>query len=798
MLGNIVLTIGLLSGVFTFIMYFLTHKGYSNTLSKARIGYHFTAMMVIFASLLLVHAILTHQYQYKYVFNYSGSGLSTGLLISTFWGGQEGSFLLWTLFTSIVGIILLEYTAKRGDLEPRVMMVFTLSLTFLLFLVNPLLKSPFNYIWMEPNFIDLKYINSQITSLPFLKNFIFHDSANRSFLKMNAQLHAQLTAAGISIKQLIVDGKGLNPLLQNFWMQIHPPFLFVGFALSAVPFSFANAALIKNDYRDWVKQSLPWLLVGTMVLGFAIMLGGYWAYGVLGWGGYWGWDPVENSSLIPWLIGVASIHTMLIQRKTQASGGSGRFVKTNILLAMMTYILVLYSTFLTRSGILGEASVHSFAEPGMLVYLLLVIFIATFFIIGVAGIIYRWKSLNSDFENEESLLSRELALFTGSVALIGSALIVLVGTSSPIFGQSVETRFYNELNLPIAIIIGLLNGLSLLLKWKMNKGEDVWKKLVMPILISFISTIIIVIFGNVDSLMLGLLTFSSVFTIVVNFEIAYRIARKKAAKLGPYVAHIGIALFLLGVVATGGFSDQHSVDLEKGKTESVLGYNLTFLGYHRIPDTEKFAFNIKVQHGNSSKTVSPIMYVSSINNSLMREPDIWNMATKDFYISPLSYTDGTSEDKTEGTKVSINKGETIDHNGNKITFESFDFPPDAMSSMMNGGDFTIGANLVIQAYGGKKYKIEPKLTSSGGKRGFIPIDIKDLDLRVQMANLNAGGKVDLILSSLTKKDENAVKVPKEVLSVEASTKPFINLIWSGVLLMVLGFIISAVRRTKEA
>ncbi len=453
MLGNIAVTIGFLAGLFSITMYYFTYKGYENTLVKARIGYHVTAIMSILASILLAHAVLTHQYQYNYVFNYSGNDLSTGLLLSSFWGGQEGSFMLWVFFTAIIGIILLDYTSKRGDLEPRVMMIFTLNLTFLLFLVNPLLKSPFNFIWMDPSFVELKHIDSQYLSLPFIRSFLFEDTAaGKSFVKIGGELKAQLAASGISIQQFIIDGKGLNPLLQNFWMQIHPPVLFVGFAMSAVPFSFAMAALIKNDYKDWVKQAFPWMLTGTMVLGLAIMLGGYWAYGILGLGGYWGWDPVENSSLIPWLIGVASIHTLVIQRKTQSKGGAGRFVKTNLILAMLTYIFVLYSTFLTRSGILGDSSVHSFAEPGMLVYLLLVIFMLTFLLLGATGFVFRWKTLNTDFEAEESILSRELALFTGAVALIASAIIVLAGTSAPIFGQAVEIRFYDELNYPLQLL----------------------------------------------------------------------------------------------------------------------------------------------------------------------------------------------------------------------------------------------------------------------------------------------------------------------------------------------------------
>src|SRR4030042_1065601 len=365
MIGNIILTLALCAGVFSVIMFYLTYRGYENTLKMARISYHAMTILVISASVFLLYAILTHQYQYQYVFNYSGNDLPTGLLMSTFYAGQEGSFLLWAFFAVIIGLMLLEYTSKRGDLEPRVMTVFTLAAVFLLIMVNPLLKSPFSYIWSQPDYIDLKFINPAYISLPFLTNFHFQDpGSGQHFIKLSSDLYSVLMSNGITINDFIVQGKGLNPLLQNFWMQIHPPLLFVGFAMSAVPFSFAFAAMMKNEYREWIKQALPWVLACAMVLGLAIMLGGYWAYGVLGWGGYWGWDPVENSSLVPWLIGVASIHTLLVQKKTQAGGGAGRFVKTNLILSVLTFVLVLYSTFLTRSGILGDASVHSFVDPG--------------------------------------------------------------------------------------------------------------------------------------------------------------------------------------------------------------------------------------------------------------------------------------------------------------------------------------------------------------------------------------------------------------------------------------------------
>lgn len=799
MIGNILLTLALFAGVFSVIMYYFTFRGYKNTLSFARLGYHLTAIFVLAASAMLLHAILTHQYQYKYVYNYSGSDLPIGLLMSTFYAGQEGSFMLWTLFSAIIGLILLDYTSKRGDLEQRVMMIFSLSLTFLLIMVNPLLKSPFSYIWSQPDFIDIANINTSFLSIQGLQNFIFSDQqGGKQYIQMSDQLYQMLQANNISVNDFIIQGKGLNPLLQNFWMQIHPPILFVGFSMSAVPFAFAIAAILKNEYRDWVKQALPWVLSGTMVLGLAIMLGGYWAYGVLGWGGYWGWDPVENSSLVPWLVGVASIHTLLVQKKTQDKDGGSRFVKTNLILSVMTFVLVLYSTFLTRSGILGDASVHSFVDPGMTVYLFLVLFLGIFVIIGLGGIIFRWKYLSQNFSFEENVLSRELALFTGSVAILASAIIVLVGTSAPIFGQTVELKFYNELNLPIAIIIGLLNGVSILLKWKQSETKMLWKQLRVSLLVSFIITAAIVILGSLNQFMLILLTFSSVFALVVNAEIAYRIFRGKKSFIGAYIAHIGIALFLVGVVATASHTEQIQVDLVKGETVNALGYDLKFAGYTPIENGTKYAFNVEITKGNSTRVASPVMYIAKFNNSLMREPDILVGLTKDFYVSPVGYSDGSEEAHTNGEQVSLLKGQSHDYNGNKITFVSFELPKEGMNAMMSGGEFRITALLNVKTTDGET-TVRPAIVMKEGNRSTEAVEIKEANLKIDIANMEAGsGKVDLILSTLDGQSSTQETVMKEVLTVEASIKPFISLVWLGVIVLVIGFIISAFRRSKES
>lgn len=798
MIGNIFLTFAFLASLFSCAMFFLSYKGYSNTLKYARISFHATAVSVIVSSALLLHAIITHQYQYGYVYNYSGSDLPIGLLISTFYAGQEGSFLLWAFFTSIIGLILLDYTSKRGDLEQRVMMVFTLALGFLLFMLSPLLKSPFNYIWAQPAFIEMKHLNPALLSMPFIQNFIMTDqSTNQFFVNMNKELYAALTANGLAVKDLIIQGKGLNPLLQNFWMQIHPPILFVGFSMSLVPFTFAIAAIIKNEYKEWVKQSLPWLLTGSMVLGLAIMLGGYWAYGVLGWGGYWGWDPVENSSLVPWIVSIAALHTMLVQKKTEEKGGGSRFVKTNLILCILTYVLVLYSTFLTRSGILGDASVHSFVDPGMMVYWFLIFFFGVFAVMGIGGIIYRWKYLMKNFNFEENILSRELALFTGSAALIASAIIVLVGTSAPIFGKTVETRFYNEANLPIAIIIGLLNGLSLLLKWKQTDKKDLFTQLRFSLAVSVVLTIITALLGGMQSVLFILFVFSCYFTLVVNGEMAYRILKGKKLYLGGYIAHAGFAIFLLGVLATSGYSKTEKVDLIKGKQINVLGHDIKFTSVTPFDNGKKYNFNIELINGSRKSIISPVMFRSEMNNSLMREPDILTGFTKDFYVAPLGYTDGTEETADKGTEVTIEKGKSYEHNNAKITFTEFNFSDEARSAMMAGTDFQIGAKLKI-SFGGKESNYEAVMKTAAGSTEYIPVDVKEANLRITMKNMDASGKVVLNITDLDKKEEGAVKEPEEVLTVEASVKPFISLVWLGVLLTVIGLTVAAVRRSKES
>src|SRR5574338_1189 len=799
MIGSIFLSAALVFSLIAMVMYYLSFKGYKNTLNIARLSYHGMAIFVIAASTFLWYAILTHQYQYKYIFSYSNNSLSTGLLLSSFWGGQEGSFMLWLLLTSIIGVILQSYSSRRGDLEPRVMAVFTLATSFLLVMVSPWFKNPFEFIWTTPIFIDVKSINAQFMNLPFIQNFIFTDQqSNTTFVQMSKELYGLLTQAGVGINQFIADGKGLNPQLLNYWMQIHPPMLFIGFSMATVPFAFAIAALMKNDYREWVNQSLPWVLAGTGILVLGIMMGGYWAYEMLGWGGYWAWDPVENSSLIPWLIGVASIHTMLVQKRSlKNTDGIGRYAKTNLILSILTYILVLYSTFLTRSGVLGDASVHSFVDPGMLVYLFLVVFIGTFILIGFGSIAYRWKYLEDKTVYEENILSRELSLFTAAIILVASAIIVLVGTSAPLFGQAVDTFFYNEMYLPIAIIIGLLNGLSLLIKWKRTDTKEFVKESIFSVTASVILTLIVVVFGGVTNLLLVLLTFSSAFALFVNAQIAIKIVKNNLKNLGAYVSHIGIAIFILGIIGSAGYSDHINLELIKNKPAKAFGYEMTFTGYTPIENNTKYAFNINMKKGDKSYTVSPVMYIAEYNNSLMREPAILNLFAKDVYLAPLGYDEGSNQNTGDGETVKLEKGVKTEYKGSKISFDHFDVSAETMADMQAGKDFQMGAVLTIEN-GGKSEEFELFRKSVGGQIEFTDYTSAQAGIKVKLLNLTAQ-MIEVSITSSDGTNQQVVEKPKqEVLSVTASVKPYISLVWIGVIVMVLGFFVAVARRLKES
>lgn len=745
MLGSIIIWIAFAASLISAYSYYLAFQGKTAFVQRARTTFIIMVAGVVSASVLLMLYILRHQFEYEYIWSYSSRDLPLELLVTTFWAGQEGSFLFWAFCSVLIGLFLLNYTKKRG-IEHETMFVYILLNAFLLLLM--ILKSPFEFVW-------------------------------DAFPKE------------VQVGQVPADGRGLNPLLQNFWMIIHPPILFIGFAAMGVLYAFAVGALWKRSYKDWIQNALPWVLFGAFSLGAGLMLGGYWAYGVLGWGGWWGWDPVENSSLVPWIIGVALLHTMVVQKKT------GKLARTNFALAILTFVFVVYSTFLTRSGILSEASVHSFVDPGTVVYTFLVIWIATIIGFGFYMLSKRWNELKALGAGLGSI-TRESLLTIGVLALSASALIILFGTSLPIVSKTtVEPSFYDKTNLPIAVIMGLLIGLSLLVQYRMESGSGLFKRSLNPLIIATVLLAVLVIIGLRDVLM-AVLAFSALFALVISVRHGYRIGKDQPMLIGGSLSHIGIAMLFLSIIGSGFYGQKVTVTLPKNEKKEVLGYDLTYIGAR--PNAEgKWNLFVEVEKGSSVFTLSPIMYQSDYNNSVMRIPDYNSFLTRDFYIEPVQVEEG--DDGTHAHDVyDLSKGETISIDDMKVTFVRFEMNQHGKDGMMASGEFAIGAILEVQRGKVKEQVTLVTIFKGEGERITKPTLLKDGVRGFEFMDMSVGmeGKASTVrIKALGLTHDHEHEEKPETLVIEASLKPFMVFVWLATLFVLVGFLLAMIHRNRD-
>ena len=756
MIGGILVKCAFVACLISVLCYYQNHRrGDAAMLKYGRRFFHITVVTVMGTAAILLYLILTHQFQYTYIWSYSSRELSTPLLISTFYAGQEGSFMLWALYTSFIGIFLMQHSAKKGY-EPQVMSVF--GLIELMLLLMLLVKNPFLYVWETwPGQVELGFVPT--------------------------------------------NGRGLNPLLQNYWMVIHPQVLFTGFSSMSVPYAYAVAAMMKRDYNNWIRPATPWLVFGALVLGTGIMMGGFWAYETLGWGGYWGWDPVENSSLVPWLVAIGAIHTILSQRK------SGAFVRTNLILGMLCFIMVLYSTFLTRSGVLGDTSVHSFVDPGMWAYWLLVGMITLFSGLGGGLLLRRLKEIPKP-AIQHDYYSREFALFLGSSALVCAAIFIIVGTSSPIITDilhgkksAVDVSYYVTTTLPIGIVIGLLSGVGQLLWWTRSKKSEILKSLLVPFVLALITAGALAAGGITDPLVL-LFVLGAAFALFANIQVGLRIVKGNPKYAGGSIAHVGLAIMFFGFVASSKYDAKETISLTQGKTVEALGYKLTYTGYKPV-DKEKFAFQVNVEKDGREYVVAPIMYYSSYNDGLMRNPDIVNLITKDFYLAPLSLEQKSDPSKTGVEKTVFKRGETREIGDMQITFIDFDFPVMQKAAMLEGKEVKIGAKLEVKRYGEKPQVVIPAKIMNQGEATDRPAMFGDhyeftiIGMRPDRES-RENSTVEIGVRNLLLASEQQSASGGDILVVEASIKPYINLVWSGIIILLVGFLITIVRRAQEA
>lgn len=495
-------------------------------LTRPLLWMQFFWILVSFA--LLMNAFLLDDFSVKYVASNSNTNLPNLFKMSAVWGAHEGSLLLWALILSVwsVAVSILSKRLPAQVLNHILIILGLISIGFLLFLL--------------------------LTSNPFERLDI-----------------------------IPLQGRELNPLLQDFGLVIHPPMLYMGYVGMAIPFAFVLSSLIRGQLDStWLRWSRPWTLVAWAFLTFGITLGSWWAYYELGWGGWWFWDPVENASFMPWLVATALVHSLSVSEKR------GAFKHWTVLLAIAGFSLSLLGTFLVRSGIL--TSVHSFAsdpERGLFILVFLVI------VIGGSLGLYAWRANLMRSSNQFTLLSRESGLLVNNILLVAATLSVFLGTLYPLLLDSlglgkisVGTPYFNAVFVPIMIPAVVAMGLGGYLRWK---KDNLGRVVDVTIHIAFIVAIITLItYLAIENTYVVLATFLFSWIVLHSlFLLVQRLAQKgkpNTAFIGMVIAHIGIAVFLFGATITTQYGVEKDLKMNLNETVEIKGYTFTFRGVTKL------------------------------------------------------------------------------------------------------------------------------------------------------------------------------------------------------------------------
>jgi cytochrome c-type biogenesis protein CcmF len=790
--GNVFVILSFVFALLSGISYFFAARDNSEALTWKKIAswsFRFHALSVIGIVVTLFIMLFNHYFEYEYIWHHSNKEMPMRYILSCFWEGQEGSFLLWTFWHVVLGLIL-QWKAKEW--EAPVMSVISLVQAFLasmllgifIFGEHRIGSNPFTVLLREhPDFANLPLFN------------------NPNYLEK-------------------LDGRGLNPLLQNYWMTIHPPTLFLGFALTVVPFAFAIAGLWKRKFTEWLKPALPWTFFAIAVLGIGILMGGAWAYEALSFGGFWAWDPVENASLVPWLTLVGAGHLMLINKN------KGQSLFTAFALAILTFVLILYSTFLTRSGILGESSVHAFTDLGMSGQLL--IYLLFFLILGIVLLIINWKLLPKGKE-EESIYSREFWMFVGAIILLVSSFQIMFYTSLPVWNKLFNLNmapakdvvgFYNAWQLPFAFLITLLVAIGQFFKYKDTAPKEFFKKIFFSLIVATILTGLFSYVLSYSNALYILLMFSSLFAIVANFNYFTHALGGKIKKAGASLAHIGFGLILLGALIstskkevisqnTSGkdinalgekINNNDNILLTQGDTLPMGNYYVTYIGKRFEGINIYFDVDyFKKENNTYTKefTLSPLVQTNPRMGNVA-EPDTRHFLTYDVY-THVTYADlETLKEKKEHTKdeytaaknVPMKKGDTIFSSNAIIIFDSLSTKFDRSKYNLKEDDIAVMANIRVLDIR-EKYLAQPVYVIRDNSIQSVPAKVDELGLQFMFWKLDPqDGSIEI---SVQEKKSNI----KDFIVMQAMIFPYINILWMGCVIMFVGTLMAIAERLRK-
>ncbi len=524
---------------------------------SARLALLLTFPLLTITVISIVILLINQNYEVQYVYNVTSSTMPLYLKVTALWGGQAGSLVFWAWLMSAFGsAVTLRKWDRDLDLLPWVIIISSVTLLFFLIMIIAF-ENPFVRFWSLPS---------------------------------GGELVAMFGPRG---SQLInpFDGRGLNPLLRHPGMVIHPPMLYLGFVSFVIPFAFGMAALITGRKDDrWIRLTRRWTLVAWMFLSIGLILGSRWAYDVLGWGGYWAWDPVENAAFMPWLSGTAFLHSVMIQEKR------GLFKRWNMILVILTYSLVIFGTFLTRSGVLS--SVHAFAQSA--IGPMFFIYIGASFIISLAFLIKRWDELRSDGEMT-SLLSRESLFLVNNLLFMGILVVVFWGTVYPLISElitgqkvTVGPPFYTSTTGPLFAGLLLLMGIAPLSAWGHSTWKTLGKALWIPATGSLILLVVMIISGisSVGALIGITLASLAAFVTIYEFwrgmkarhkrsgenylEALWKLTTRNRRRYGGYIIHLSVVFMAIGIIGIELFQTETQGRLAPGESTTLAGYTVTF------------------------------------------------------------------------------------------------------------------------------------------------------------------------------------------------------------------------------
>lgn len=783
--GNLFIIVSFVASLLAVAFYYRASAVSSEINSDKKLGrlfYRIHSISMLGLIGILFYLIYHHAFEYYYIWRHSSSDMPMNYIISSFWEGQEGSTMLWAFWNVVLGNILI-YTTKKW--EGSVLMIFASVQVFL----SAMLLGVFPFdIQVGSNPFVLLREHPDMINLPF--------TSNPNYLEF-------------------VEGNGLNPLLQNYWMTIHPPTVFFGFASTLIPFAYAFAGLWKRKFQEWIKPALPWTFFGIAILGLGILMGGAWAYEALSFGGFWAWDPVENSSLVPWLVLVAAGHLMLINRTKMRSMFSA------FALTLFSFLLVVYSTYLTKSGILGETSVHSFADglPGQLIlFLLFYLFIALFFLFKNGGQFLKKTE-------EDAFWSREFWMFLGALVLVISAFQITLSTSIPVINELFGTNMappakpiehYNSWQIPLTILVTLFVAISQFLKYKKTEVVPFFKKIAPSFILSFALAILLAVKLEIREVFLILLLFTSLFAVIANADYIVRILKGKIKKAGSALAHVGFGLVILGSLLSAGnkkiisknrtqvninFEDNkeannENVMLLKNDTVLMEPYYITYTNRRVEEGYVYFDMDyLKVNsEGKYTKEFSLSPFVQ-LNKQMgnVPEPDTKHFLDKDIF-THITYADLENLDSTaqnsyrDADTLNLKIGDSLFSSNAIIKLERFERRINKDSLNLLADDIALGVRITAKTLDGKNYSATPIMVIRGNRIFSINDNIDPLGLDFGFSGIDPDTEKLSIL--LAEKNKNS----GDFVIMQAIVFPYINVLWMGIIIMVLGSLLAVGNR----